>query len=75
MGETNRTLINKVRRLKDKYYNLSLCFHELIVILEIKDKRNEPTKELKKILKGLDFNKIEDLSKCSLKDLMKGGLN
>ena len=73
MNEQNKKLINKVRRLREKYNKMSLLFYELETILYIKAKRNAPTKELKAILKGLDFNKVEDLSTCMLKDLMKGG--
>jgi len=74
MNKENKTIINKVRRLREKYNKMSLLFYELETILYIKAKRNAPTKELKDMLKGLDFNKVEDLSKCSLKDLMKGGI-
>jgi len=73
MNEQNKKLINKVRRLREKYNKMSLLFYELETILYIKAKRNAPTKELKAIIKNLDFDKVEDLSRCMLSDLMKGG--
>lgn len=74
MNEANKKIINKVRKLREKYNKMSLLFYELETILYLRAKRNAPTKELRAILKGLDFNKVEDLSRCMLSDLMKGGI-
>ena len=73
MNETNKTIIKKVERLRKKYNKMSLLFYELELVLKAKARKNAPPKELKEIIKGLDFNKIEDLSKCSL-SLSKFGI-
>ncbi len=72
ISETNKIIIGKVRKLREKYNKLSLLFYELERVLEIKASKNAKPKELKEIIKTLDFSKIEDLSKCTIKDL-KGG--
>lgn len=64
-GSSKREIINRIKKLSDKYHNLSFVCHDLARSLEVHCK-NMDTKEFKKYLKEemrLDLEKLMEMTK------------
>ncbi|MEK6884459.1 MAG: hypothetical protein AABY22_32805 [Nanoarchaeota archaeon] len=70
MINSKEALIKKIRNVSNIYHNLSLLFYELSRSLEIQSK-TKSFKELKEIVKGFDFERLEKFHINNLGDLRR----